>query len=103
MTYTSTQSFIRVLEAQQSKYPIDVMITFSDLVAGFEASSQSPLIDDLMGKNVPLTDVLRLLCLQSLVGGGLKQKEAEGLRRQFLQVNLPFPLLLTSRRTAMNI
>lgn len=67
--------------------PVDTMMTFSDLVAGFDASSQTLFIEDLMAKNVPLTDVLRLLCLQSLVGGGLKQKEAEGLRRQFLQVN----------------
>lgn len=39
-----------------------------------------------MAKDVPALDILRLLCLQSLVGGGLKPKELDGLRKQFLQV-----------------
>ena len=62
-------------------------LTLSDLVAGFEPSSQTPAIEELMARGVPITDILRLLCLQSLVGGGLKTKEAENLRRQFLQVS----------------
>ena len=41
-----------------------------------------------MAKDVPALDILRLLCLQSLVGGGLKPKELDGLRKQFLQVGV---------------
>ena len=44
-----------------------------------------------MARNAPITDVLRLICLQSLVGGGLKQKDLENLKKQFLQVGLCFP------------
>jgi hypothetical protein len=55
-------------------------------VAGFDASSQTTAIEELMAKDVPALDILRLLCLQSLVGGGLKPKELDGLRKQFLQV-----------------
>lgn len=39
-----------------------------------------------MAKDVAALNILRLLCLQSLVGGGLKPKELDGLRKQFLQV-----------------
>jgi vacuolar protein sorting-associated protein 33A len=68
-------------------------LTFADLVAGFDASSQTAGIEELIAKNVPITDVLRLLCLQSLVGGGLKPKEVESLRKQILQVktNISLP------------
>jgi len=88
MTYTSRQAFNRVLEVQQSRSPgkcWDNLLT--DLVAGFDASSQTTAIEELMAKDVPALDILRLLCLQSLVGGGLKPKELDGLRKQFLQVN----------------
>jgi len=65
-------------------------MTLLDLVAGFDASSQTAAIEDLMARNAPPTDVLRVLCLQSLVGGGLKPKEVESLRKQFLQVMIKY-------------
>jgi vacuolar protein sorting-associated protein 33A len=90
MTYTSKQAFNRVLEAQQSNLRLEqYLILTLDLVAGFEATTQTAAIEDLMSKNVPPTDVLRLLCLQSLVGGSLKPREAENIRKQFLQVGIP--------------
>jgi hypothetical protein len=67
-------------------------MTLVDLVAGFDAGSQTSAIEDLMARNAPLTDVLRVLCLQSLIGGGLKPKEVESLRRQFLQVMIKISL-----------
>ena len=63
-----------------------VLINLADLVAGFDASSQTPAVEDLMARNVPARDVLRLICVQSLVSGNLKPKEVESLRKQFLQV-----------------
>jgi ABC-type proline/glycine betaine transport system permease subunit len=48
-----------------------------------------------MAKNVPATDVLRLICLQSLVSNGLKQKEIETLKRHFLQVFISLQFSLT--------
>ena len=95
MTHTSKQAFNRVLEIQQSELHCerDLMLPL-DLVAGFEATTQTAAIEDLMSKNVPPTDVLRLLCLQSIVGGSLKPREAENLRKQFLQVNIRLPSCL---------
>lgn len=77
-------------------------LILADLVAGFDASSQTPAIEDLMARNVPVMDVLRLLCLQSLVGGGLKPKEVESLRKQFLQVRR-YLVKLISRLTGIHI
>lgn len=85
MTYTSNQAFNRVLEVQQSK-PFLIFINTSDLVAGFEPSSQTAAIEDLMSKKAAPLAVLRLLCLQSLVGGNLKPREIENLKKAFLQV-----------------
>jgi hypothetical protein len=85
MTYTSNQAFNRVLEVQQSKFLL-IYINTSDLVAGFEPSSQTAAIEDLMSKRVGPLAVLRLLCLQSLVGGSLKPREIENLKKAFLQV-----------------
>jgi hypothetical protein len=86
MTYTSNQAFNRVLEIQQSKTALICTNVPSDLVAGFEPSSQTAAIEDLMSKKAAPLAVLRLLCLQSLVGGSLKPREIETLKKQFLQV-----------------
>ena len=42
-----------------------------------------------MAKNIPIASILRILCLQNLVGGNLKSKDVENLRRRFLQVLVP--------------
>jgi vacuolar protein sorting-associated protein 33A len=98
MTYTSQQTFIRVLEIQQSTHPFFHEVNEEDLVAGFEAASQTPAIEELIARNVPATDILRLLCLQNLVSGPLKPKDAESLRKQFLQVPPPTALSGLTRR-----
>lgn len=85
MSYTSQQTFIRILEIQQST-PLLFRANEEDLVAGFEATSQIPAIEELIAKDAPATDILRLLCLQNLVSGPLKPRDTESLRNQFLQV-----------------
>ena len=65
---------------------VAAFLIFVDLVAGFEGNTQIPAIEELMARNVPATEILRLICLQSLVSNGLKQKEIENLKRHFLQV-----------------
>lgn len=103
MTYTSKQAFNRVLEVQQSNPLYHSLILTSDLVAGFEASTQTAAIEDLMSKNVSPIEVLRLLCLQNLVGGSLKPKEAENIRKQFLQVRSLLPSRLILRHMDISI
>ncbi|CAG8698826.1 20255_t:CDS:2, partial [Cetraspora pellucida] len=47
------------------------------LVAGIDVNIQNEHIEEMINRQVPLTQVLRLLCLQSLVNGRLKQKIEE--------------------------
>ena len=64
--------FSRVLEVQQN------------LVAGADPSSQHDAIEELIARDTPLPTVLRLLCLESCVSGGLRQKELDSFKRQIL-------------------
>ncbi|CAG8441010.1 3150_t:CDS:10 [Dentiscutata heterogama] len=73
MAYTITPEFNRALEVQQN------------LVAGIDVNTQNEYIEEMINRHVPLTQVLRLLCLQSLVNGGLKQKSFEFFKKEILQ------------------
>jgi hypothetical protein len=73
MKYTRTSQFSQILEVQQN------------LVAGADPSSQHDAIDELIARDAPLTDVLRLLCLESCISGGIKPKELENFKRLILQ------------------
>ena len=64
--------FSRVLEVQQN------------LVAGADPSSQHDAIEELIARDTPLPTVLRLLCLESCVSGGLRQKDLDNFKRQIL-------------------
>ncbi|KAF0461713.1 Sec1-like protein [Gigaspora margarita] len=74
MAYTVTPEFNKALEVQQN------------LVAGIDINTQNEYIEEMIDRHVPLTQVLRLLCLQSLVNGGLKQKGLEFFKKEILQV-----------------
>ncbi|CAG8761276.1 23385_t:CDS:10, partial [Gigaspora margarita] len=73
MAYTVTPEFNKALEVQQN------------LVAGIDINTQNEYIEEMIDRHVPLTQVLRLLCLQSLVNGGLKQKGLEFFKKEILQ------------------
>eukprot|EP00947_MAST-08B_sp_MAST-8B-sp1_P000483 g483.t1 len=49
------------------------------------ASANIDYIEERVARQDPLLQVLRLLCLQSLTGGGLKAKQFDQLRREVLQ------------------
>lgn len=61
-----------------------------DLVAGIEINLQNEHIEEMINRQVPILQVLRLLCLLSLVNGGLKQKSLEFFKKEILQVNMNF-------------
>ncbi|GAA5891327.1 hypothetical protein JCM6882_004658 [Rhodosporidiobolus microsporus] len=86
MTLTTSDEFNIALEVQQN------------LVAGVELSVQENSIRDLINQEAPLRTVLRLLCLYSIVSGGLKQKLLEEFKREILQTygfeHLPLLLYL---------
>ena len=72
MKFTRTDTFSRVLEVQQN------------LVAGSDATSQHNTIEELIARDVPLTTILRLLCLESCVAGGLRPRDLDSFKRQIL-------------------
>lgn len=71
--YTRTEQFSKVLEVQQN------------LAAGADPSSQFDSIEELIARDTPLPDVLRLLCIYSCISGGIKTKEFDQFRRLILQ------------------
>lgn len=74
MRITQTEEFNKNLEAQQN------------LVAGYDTSTQLSNIEDLMYQQIPWQTVLRSVILMSLTTGGIKPKNLEVFKRDFLQV-----------------
>ena len=62
----------------------------SDLAAGLVINLQNDHIEEMINRQVPILQVLRLLCLLSLVNGGLKQKSFEFFKKEILQVLMNF-------------
>jgi hypothetical protein len=73
MKHTRTDQFGRLLEVQQN------------LAAGADPSSQHDAIEELISRDAPLTEVLRVLCLESCIAGGIKPRELETFKRMILQ------------------
>ncbi|CAG8535444.1 3238_t:CDS:10, partial [Ambispora leptoticha] len=73
MAHTVTPEFNKALEVQQN------------LVAGIDIVTQNDYIEEMIGRQVPLVQVLRLLCLQSLVNGGIKPKSFDFFKKEILQ------------------
>jgi hypothetical protein len=73
MEYTTRELFNLNLELQQN------------IIAGLDLNGQLSSIEDLILAEAPIFIVLRLLCLLSVVGGGIKPKNLEYLKREILQ------------------
>ncbi|CZT47326.1 probable vacuolar sorting protein [Rhynchosporium secalis] len=73
MKHTRTDQFSRLLEVQQN------------LAAGADPSSQHDSIEEMILRDDPLSDVLRILCLESCLSGGIKPRELEAFKRMILQ------------------
>lgn len=63
---------------------------FADLLSSYEVSNQISGIEDLIAQGATLPTVIRLLCLATIVNGGIKTKTLEGIKREILQVPLAF-------------
>ncbi|KAH9908910.1 Sec1-like protein [Xylariomycetidae sp. FL2044] len=72
MKHTRTDHFSRLLEVQQN------------LAAGADPSSQHDAIEELIARDMPLPQVLRLLCVYSCISGGIKTKDFDQFRRLIL-------------------
>jgi lysine-specific histone demethylase 1 len=73
MKHTRSDTFKGLLSVQQN------------LAAGADPSSQVDDIEELMARDAPVREVLRLLCIYSCISGGVKPKEYDQLRRLVLQ------------------
>ncbi|KAI1774134.1 vacuolar protein sorting 33A-like protein [Hypoxylon cercidicola] len=73
MKHTRTDQFSRMLEVQQN------------LAAGADPSSQFDAIEELIARDVPLREILRLLCIYSCISGGIKSKDFDHFRRLVLE------------------
>ncbi|KKA29976.1 hypothetical protein TD95_002980 [Thielaviopsis punctulata] len=71
--HTRTDLFKGLLEIQQN------------LAAGTDPSTQFDGIEELIARDTPLREVLRLLCIYSCISGGIKPKEYEQFKRLVLQ------------------
>lgn len=72
MKHTRTDQFGRLLEVQQN------------LAAGADPSSQHDAIEELISRDAPITEVLRILCLESCMSGGIKPRELENFKKMIL-------------------
>ena len=71
--HTQSEQFNRLLEVQQN------------LAAGSDPSSQFDAIEELIARDTPLPQVLRLLCIYSCIAGGINSKEFDHFRRLIIQ------------------
>ncbi|KAL9629083.1 MAG: hypothetical protein Q9164_007028, partial [Protoblastenia rupestris] len=73
LKHTQSDIFRRCLEAQQN---------FAD---GTDPSSQHETIEELIARDIPLPTILRLICLESCISGGLRQRDLDNFKRLILQ------------------
>ena len=77
MRHTRSDIFRKVLEVQQSN------------AAGVDPSYQHESIEELIARDVPVKCVLRLLCLESCMSGGLRPRDYEDFKKQIVQAYGP--------------
>ena len=58
----------------------------ADLLALYDTNVQITAIEDMIAQGADMRTVVRLLCLASVVLGGVKAKSLENLKREILQV-----------------
>ncbi|TKA76321.1 hypothetical protein B0A55_04205 [Friedmanniomyces simplex] len=71
--FTKSDPFRRTLEIEQT------------LLLGSDGSTTHESLDELLARATPLPTVLRLLCLESCLGNGLRAREWEHFKRVLLQ------------------
>lgn len=77
---------MRLLVSLRARSLLTVAPHRADLIAGVDLATQENSIRDLLNQEAPLRTVLRLLCLYSIISGGLKPKVMEEFKRDILQV-----------------
>lgn len=89
--HTRSETFNRSLEVQQN------------IAAGTDPIYQHDTIEELIARDVPLPLILRLLCLESTIAGGLRAKDLESFKRQILHAYGTQHLLTLDRLEKMEL
>lgn len=71
--FTKSEAFRRTLEVEQN------------LLIGSEGSTMHDNVEELIARDTPLKTVLRLLCLESCLSNGIRQRELDHFKRMVLQ------------------
>ncbi|OJD10848.1 hypothetical protein AJ78_08249 [Emergomyces pasteurianus Ep9510] len=72
MRQTRSDIFRKALEVQQN------------IAAGSDPTYQNDIIEELIAREAPINIVLRLMCLESCMTGGLRPRDLENLKKQML-------------------
>lgn len=71
--HTSADEFLDELDCEQ------------DFLICADVDKTNSFIEDLMANRAPSKTVVRLICMQSIAGGGLKQKVLDSYKRDLVQ------------------
>ena len=71
--FTKSETFRRTLEVEQN------------LLCGADPASLHEMIEELIARDTSLPTVLRLLCLESCLSNGIRQRDLESFKRMLLQ------------------
>lgn len=89
--FTHTDIFRRSLEVQQN------------IMSGLDPTTQHDTIHELINRDVPLSAILRLLCLESTTNAGMRPKDLETFKRTVVQAYGPQHILTLSSLEKMNL
>lgn len=89
--FTHTDVFRRSLEVQQN------------VMSGLDPTTQHDTISELINRDVPLNQILRLLCLESTTNAGMRPKDLESFKRTVIQAYGPQHILTLSSLEKMNL
>ena len=91
MRQTRSDIFRRDMEVQQN------------IAAGAEPTYQHGSVEELISRDVPIATVLRLLCLESCINGGLRSRDLDHFRKLILQAYGHQHLLTLNRLEKMEL
>ncbi|GAB0094769.1 vacuolar protein sorting-associated protein 33A [Sergentomyia squamirostris] len=83
-THTTIAGLVK--EVTDSPEFLDELECEQEFIMCADLDRPSAFIEDLIAKQAPLRNVLRLICMQSLAGSGLKPKVLDYYKRELVQV-----------------
>jgi hypothetical protein len=93
---TRSEIFNKSLDIQQSQQSNYISARFNsrtipDLLASYDVPGQLTAVEDLIAQGAEMQIVIRLLCLASIITGGIKGKILENIKKEVLQVGYFLP------------